>query len=517
MTLLLSLVAVACLCSPDPASAASCESLSSLMLPNTTITTATSVATGPFEAPGGNGARAGTPAQPPATLPAHCRVVAVLAPSPDSHIVVEIWLPASNWNGKFEAVGNGGWAGVITYGNGRPEAIPRTMASSLNAGYATASTDTGHVNDGTQGRFALGHPEKLIDFAYRAVHEMTVTSKAVIAAYYGSGPKLSYWNGCSSGGRQALIEAQRFPDDFDGIAAGAAANYWSHLMAGIVAAGQATHEGQPGNLPKEKLQVLHDAVLRACDESDGVKDGIIGDPTRCTFDVKQLACKGAEGPSCLTAAQVDAAENMYAGARNPRTKEQVFTGVARGSELGWDTVNGLQPFPIADSYFKDVIFKDANWDYRTLNLDKGMETADSLTARLMNGTDPNLQPFFAHGGKLLQYHGWNDQQVSPFNSVNYYKSVMAKLGHDEVNTSYRLFMEPGMMHCGGGDGPNQFDPMAVLERWREGNVAPDQIVATHATRGAVDMSRPLCPYPQVAKYKGEGSTTDAANFACKAP
>jgi feruloyl esterase len=511
-----SLFILACVLCPRPASAASCESLRNLMLPNTTIETATSVATGPFEVPGGGGGRGGAPPPPPPTLPAHCRVVAVLAPSSDSHIVVEIWMPADNWNGKFEAVGNGGWAGNITYGNGRPEAIPRTMASGLNAGYATASTDTGHVNDGTQGRFALGHPEKLIDFAYRAVHEMTVTSKAVIAAFYGSGPKLSYWNGCSSGGRQALIEAQRFPNDFDGIAAGAAANYWSHLGVGIIAAAQATHAGQPGNMPKEKLQVLHDAVLAACDANDGVKDGIITDPMKCTFDVKRLACKGADSASCLTDAQVVAAEAMYAGARNPRTKQQIFTGVAYGSEMGWDTANGLVPFPIADSAFKDVIFKDASWDYRTLNLDKDVAAADSSIG-WMDAIDPNLKPFFAHGGKLLQYHGWNDQQVSPFGSITYYKSVEATLGHNAIDTSYRLFMEPGMMHCGGGDGPNSFDPMAVLEKWREGKVAPDQIVATHSTNGAVDMSRPLCPYPEVAVYNGVGSTNDAASFACKVP
>jgi len=516
ITLVVFLAAVACMCVSGSASAATCESLRNLMLPNTTIETVTSVAEGPFVVPGAGAPRGGGPAQPPATLPAHCRVVAVLAPSSDSHIVVEIWMPpAANWNGKFEAVGNGGWAGNITFGNGRPEAIPRTMASSLNAGYATASTDTGHVNDGTQARFALGHPEKLVDFAYRAVHEMTVTSKQVIAAFYGNGPKLSYWNGCSSGGRQALIEAQRFPNDFDGIAAGASANYWTHVMAGVVAAGQATHEGQPGNIPKEKLQVLHDAVIAACDANDGVKDGLITDPTKCKFDVKTVACKGADSASCLTDAQVAAAEAMYAGARNPRTKEQVFTGVAFGSEMGWDPKVGLVPFPIGESYFKDVIYKDPNWDYRTLNLDKGVTEADSLTAKLMNGIDPNLKPFFDHGGKLLQYHGWNDQQVSPFNSVNYYNSVVKKLGHDAVDKNYRLFMEPGMMHCGGGDGPNQFDLMGALEKWREGGVAPDKIVATHATQGKVDNSRPLCPYPQVAKYTGEGSTTDAANYVCK--
>ena len=493
---------------PGSASAASCESLRTLGLPHTAIATATLVPAGPFQAPG-------TPAPAPVMLPEHCRVAATLTPSSDSRIEMEVWMPADNWNGKFEAVGNGGWAGVITYVG--PQAIPRNMAFALAEGYATASTDTGHVNDGTQGRFAVGHPEKLTDFAYRAVHEMTLASKAIIAAFYGTGPRLSYWNGCSTGGRQALIEAQRFPEDFDGIVAGAPANFWTHLTAGIVAAAQATHQGQPGNVPMDKLRLLHDSVVRACDALDGVRDGLLQDPTRCSFDVKQLACKGSDIASCLTPAQVAAAQDMYGGTKRSQSQEQVYPGLAFGSELGWDPVNGLQPLPIAESYFKDVVLQDSSWDYTRFNVDRDVAKADAAHAALMNATDPNLRPFFARGGKLIQYHGWNDQQISPFNSVNYYKSVEAKLGRDEVGKSYRLFMAPGMMHCGGGDGPNQFNAMAALERWREANVAPTQILATHVANGAVDNARPLCPYPQVAVYNGAGSAKDAASFTCKAP
>jgi feruloyl esterase len=509
-TMVILSLATACLLTADAASAASCESLRALALPHTTIATASLVPAGPFQAPG-------TPAPPAVILPAHCRVGAVLTPSGDSRIQMEVWMPAENWNGKFQAVGNGGWAGVITFG-GTPQAIPRNMAFALTEGYATASTDTGHVNDGTQGQFAMGHPEQLTDFAYRAVHEMTVASKAIIAAFYGNAPRLSYWNGCSTGGRQGLMEAQRFPDDFDGIVAGAPANYWTHLMSGIVWSAQATHKDQPGNLPLEKLTAVHDEVVRACDGLDGVRDGVLEDPTRCKVDLKRLACTASGGTSCLSAAQVEGAAKMYAGPRNPRTKEQVFPGVAPGSELGWDPVNGLQPFGIAESYFRHVAFNDVNWDYRTLDFDANVAASDKTAASLMNATDPNLQPFFARGGKLIEYHGWNDQQISPFNSVNYYKSVEARLGgRDKVDKSYRLFMAPGMMHCGGGDGPNQFNPMSALERWREANVAPDQILATHVSNGVVDTTRPLCPYPQVAVYKGAGTTKDAANFSCKAP
>ncbi len=500
--------------SAEAAAAPSCESLRTMALPNVTIMAATSVPAGPFHAP----AAAGAPAPPPVMLPAHCRVAAVLTPSSDSHIEIEIWMPADNWNGKFEAVGNGGWAGVITFGSGAPQAmaIPRNMAFALNEGYATASTDTGHINDGSQAKFALGHPEKLIDFGYRAVHEMTVMSKAVIAVFYGNGPRLSYWNGCSTGGRQALIEAQRFPEDFDGIVAGAPANFMTHLSAGHLTAAQATHQGEPGNMPIDKLRLLHDAVVRACDALDGVRDGLLRDPMRCTFNVKQLACKGADLSACLTPAQAEAAQKMYDGAKST-TGEQVYPGMALGSELGWDPVNGLQPLPISVSYFKDVVFQDSGWDYRRFNVDTDIAKADAAHAALLNAIDPNLRPFFARGGKLIQYHGWNDQQISPFNSVNYYKSVETKLGrHDEVSKSYRLFMAPGMMHCGGGDGPNQFNPMNALERWREQNIAPNEIIASHVTNGVVESTRPLCPYPQIAVYSGHGSTKDAANFSCKA-
>lgn len=479
-----------------------CAQLRPLSLPNTTISAAEFV-----------------PASPPPVLPAHCRVAAVLAPSSDSHIEIEVWLPpAEAWNRKFQAVGNGGWAGRISFGTANPEPVPRTMASALKEGYATASTDTGHQGSGADASFVPGHPEKLKDFADRSVHDMVVTSKAIIRAFYGAGPKLSYWNGCSSGGRQGLMEAQRHPEDFDGIIAGAPANYWTHLMAGIIWAAQAAHKDQPGNLPKEKLSLLHDAALRACDAMDGVKDGVLEDPARCKFDPGILECKGADGPACLTGPQVEAARKMYSGAVNPRTGRPIYPGMVPGSELGWDPVNGLQPLAIAESHFRYVVFQDANWDYRKLNFDGDIALTDKTDNGLINATDPNLQAFFARGGKLIQYHGWNDQQISPLNSVNYYRSVQERLGRTmKVSDSYRLFMAPGMMHCGGGQGPNQLNPMAALERWREADIGPDRIIATHVTNGVVDQTRPLCPYPQTAVYRGSGSPNDAGNFSCKAP
>jgi feruloyl esterase len=470
------------------------------------ITAAEALPAGVFQAPG-------TPPPPVAMLPARCRVVAVLTPSADSHIEMELWLPAENWNGKFEAIGNGGWGGKIEEGaNGSVN-----MISALREEYAVVSSDTGHKSSTvSDGSFALGHPEKLLDFGSRAVHEMVLQSKVIVGKYYGRAPEYSYWNGCSGGGRQGLMEAQRYPEEFDGIAAGAPANFWTHLMLGIVAEAQATHKGQPGNLPNGKLSLLHDAVLRQCDALDGVRDGVLNDPAACRFDPKTLECKGADGPGCLTQAQVEGARRMYSGAINPRTNQQIYPGMALGSELGWNPSS--EPLlSIAADHFRYVVFKYPAWDYRKLNFDSDVAFTDKTDDGLLNATDPNLQAFFAHGGKLIQYHGWSDPAISPLNSINYFESVQARLGGaSKTDEFYRLFMVPGMGHCGSGDGPNQFNAMGALERWRESNIAPSQMLAMHVTNGAVDTVRPLCPYPQVAVYKGSGSTNDAANFSCKA-
>jgi feruloyl esterase len=492
-------------CFPATASI-SCESLTGLKLRDTTITLANVVGAGEFSPPAEAG-RGGPGAFK--DLPAFCRVAATLRPSSDSDIKIEVWLPVSGWNGNFLAVGNGGWSGAIVY---------PALSQALLRGYATSSTDTGHAGGGADASFSAGHPEKLVDFAYRAVHEMTLKSKAIIGAFYGSGPKFSYWNGCSTGGRQGLMEAQRYPQDFDGIVAGAPANYMTHLLAGIVWAAQAAHKDQPGNLPREKVSLLHDAVLRTCDALDGVKDGVLEDPTRCKFDPNQLKCKGADGPACLTAEQVEAARKMYSGAANPLTKEKIYPGMARGSELGWDPLIGLQPLPIAESYYRYIVFKDPSWGYQKLDFARDVALTDKNDGGLLNATDPNLKLFFEHGGKLIQYHGWNDQQISPLNSINYFRSVQDALGGaNHIADSYELFMAPGMNHCRAGDGPSTFDMVGALEQWVERGREPDQILALHVTDGKVDRTRPLCPYPQVAKFKGKGTTDEAVNFACGMP
>jgi len=486
-----------------PSYAASCDSLSSLTLPDTTITLAhVSTVAQVF-------AVAQVPDLRFKNLPAFCRVTATLKPTTDSDIKIEVWLPASGWNGKFQAVGNGGWAGVISY---------PAMAQALEHGYATSSTDTGHV--GATGSFALGHPEKLTDFGYRAVHEMTVKAKAIVAAFYGGPPKVSYWNGCSTGGRQGLKEAQRFPNDYDAIIAGASANPRTHLSTWQIWLAQGVLKDPPNYIPASKYPAIHKAVLEACDAADGLKDGLLNDPSLCHFDPKVIECKEGDAPTCLTPGQVDGARRMYAAPRNPRTNQEIFPPVEPGSELGWGMlVAGPEPFSAATDQFRYVVFKDPNWDWRALNLDGDVALADKIDNDTINAIDPNLKPFLARGGKLLMYHGWADPGVAPRTSINYYKAAVDTLSGAGLGPadSIRLFMVPGMGHCGGGEGPNTFDMVSVLEQWKEQGHAPARIVASHRTAGKIDRTRPLCPYPQVAQYKGTGSIDDEANFACELP
>jgi feruloyl esterase len=492
----------------DPAFTAggSCESLTSQALPGTTISLAQPIAAGSLGLSAMETGRGAAQSEAFRNLPAFCRVAATLKPTSDSDIKVEVWMPASGWNGKFQAVGNGGWGGSIAY---------PAMSAALRRGYATASTDTGHSGGGAS--FALGHPEKLIDYAYRSEHEMTVKAKAIIAAYYGDGPTLSYWNGCSAGGKQGLKEAQRFPDDFNGIIAGAPAADWTGRAAASLRVAQALHKEDGSYIPPTKYLLIHNAVLEACDALDGVKDGVIEDPKRCTFDPKVLECRGADNSECLTAGQVEAARKIYSAAMNPKTRREI-TSLEPGSELGWATWGGPQPLGISFDHFKYVVFKDPAWDYRTFNFENDVVRAEQIDDGLINALDPNLKPFFDRGGKLLHYHGWSDPQISPGQSVQYYKRVAERIGGpDKLQNSYRLFMAPGMAHCGGGEGPNTFDSVSALEQWVEKGQAPDRIVASLVRGSKVVRTRPLCPYPQVARYKGDGSTDDAVNFVCKAP
>ena len=483
-----------------------CASLKSVSLPNTTITMAEPVPAGTFTPPGANagGGRGGQRGGQNAglTVPAFCRVAATLKPSSDSEIDMEVWLP-ENWNGKFEFVGGGGWAGVISY---------PAMAQALEEGYATASTDTGHK--GGTANFAIGHPEKLVDFAYRAVHESTVKSKAIMMTFYDRAPKYSYWNGCSTGGRQGLMEAQRYPDDFDAIVAGAPANYQTHLHTWDLSVSVPVLKDPAAVVSPAKAAMLNKAVLNACDAKDGVKDGLLNDPRSCKFDPATLLCKAGDSDSCLTAPQLEAVKRMYSPAKT-KSGQIVFPGKEPGSETGWNAIAGGQaPQGVSLGSFL-VAYDDANWDWKSFDLDRDLKMVDEKVGNIVNAVNPDLSAFKARGGKLILYHGWNDTAISPGNTINYYNSVLSKMGPKQDNW-IRLFMIPGMGHCQGGPGPSQVNYMGALERWRESGVAPEQMQAFHVTNNRVDMARPLCPYPQVAQYKGVGSTNDAANFICKA-
>ncbi len=488
----------------------SCDSLASLSIPNATVTSATAVSPPPDLAiplPAGSAGAASNLT----VANAFCRVVAVSTPTNDSHITFEVWLPVSaRWNGKFEAVGNGGFIGQISYS---------ALAAGLNRGYAIASTDTGHTgNDET---WALGHPEKLVDWSYRAVHEMTVDSKLFIAAFYGKPAKLAYWNGCSTGGKQGLTEAQRYPTDYDGIVAGAPANYITHLQAAAVFSISARMKGgenSPEYIPAAKFPYLHKAVLDACDAKDGVVDGVLTDPRRCHFDPKTIQCSGADAPSCLTAAQVHTVEQIYDGPKYNDGKP-IFPGYQRGSELLWPPPGpGAPNAGLGVGFFRFMVLDDPNWDFTTFDVDRDTRTADRKLGSIVNAIDPNLKAFEDRGGKMIMYHGWADQGIEPENSVNYYQSVVAAMGGQQKTQEFlRLFMVPGMGHCQGGAGPNTFDALTAVERWRENGTAPDKLIATHSTGNAIDNTRPLCPYPQAAIYKGSGNTTDAANYTCGNP
>jgi feruloyl esterase len=502
-----------------PSYAASCASIGALQLQNAAITSAQSLPAGPFTA----GDR------PVKVQTAFCRVSMVLKPSADSDINVEIWLPASGWNGKFQGIGNGGFAGSIDY---------NSLASAVSHGYAAAATDTGHHADGTDASWALNHPEKIADFGYRAIHETASNAKAVISAFYGQAPRHSYFNSCSNGGRQALMEAQRYPEDYDGIAAGAPANYWTHLLTTAIFDVQALSE--PGSdIASSKLPAIEGGAQAACDKLDGVRDGVIENPAQCHFDPGVLLCNGPETDACLTRPQIGAIRKIYEGSKTS-SGALILPGFSPGGEaepLGWATwitSTGNNPslqFAFGTNFFKFMVYNDPTWDYKTSTTDQNVKMADERMTTSLNATNPDLRKFETRGGKLILYHGWSDAAIPPLNTVNYYQSVVKKMGAHNTANFIRLFMVPGWQHCGGGTGPNVFgqgsvprgdadhDIDAALERWVEKGTAPERVVATRLKPGSNPpealRTRPLCAYPLTAHWNGSGSTDSAANFGCK--
>ena len=491
--------------------AASCEKLAKLSLPQTTITLAQPIAAGEFKVPKEPGEPAESSeqsaARPP--LPAFCRVVAMLRPTSDSEIKIEVWLPMADWNGKFLGVGGEGMAGSITYSG---NALGLTDA--VRRGYAGASTDTGHdVSVYSGGSFMLGHPEKLIDYGYRAVHEMTVKSKAIVAAYYGVPAKHSYFVGCSLGGRQALMEAERFPEDYEGIVAGAPSNPKTIESAAQIWPAWLISKDPSRFIPTPKYAMIHQAAIRACAGPVGLKQGFIEEPDRCHFDPEVLLCKGADAPDCLTAPQVDLMRKVYAGPVNPRTNESIIQGVPVGGELQMPGYTGKQPHLNALDTYRYGMYQDPKWDWRTLDYDTGIAEADKVLNPLLNAGS-NLKPFVDHGGKLMLYIGWTDYH-NPMNVAGYYNAALKSAG-SKGKDSLRLFLIPGMDHCSGGAGCDTFEKLGQLEQWVESRKAPEQIIASKVVSGNVIRTSPLCAYPKVAKYKGAGDMDNAASFVCAA-
>lgn len=490
-----------------PVVAASCESLASLSLPDGKITSSTLVAAGAFMPPGGEGMMGG----PGGTTgykstPAFCRVTATLTPTPDSDIKVEVWMPAEKWNGKLVGIGNGVWAGTISYS---------ALAEPLAKGYATVATDTGHVGNGMDGKFAIGHKEKLVDFGYRAVHEMTVKAKMLIAAYYGRKEQRSLWVSCSTGGRQGVMEAYRYPDDYNGISSMAPANPMVGLMIGSLWTGYAAIKDDAHRLPMPRINATHKEFINQCDEKDGLKDGIVGDPEHCNFNPGAIQCKDVDNNDCLTAPQVESLRDIYAGVKNSRTGEKVFAGFEPGSEQQFMAlISGKEPFPVAQSYFRDIVFNNPQWDFKSFDYDKDLIASYKAGSDILDAPSSGLVPFFKKGGKLLLSHGWSDGLIPARNTADFYKSMIAKMDPKKAADSTRLFMLPGVGHCGGGDAPNVTDMLSAIDQWVETGKAPERIIATNPPNQK-SMSRPICPYPQIAKYMGTGSTDDAVNFECK--
>jgi feruloyl esterase len=472
------------------APANACESLASLTLPNATVTLARAYPAGGFTE------------RRTFQVPAFCRVAVTATPTSDSDIKVEVWLP-EQWNGKLLGTDNGGFSGSINYG---------ALASAIAKGYAAVSTDTGHSGD--QMNFGVGHPEKIVDWAYRAVHDMTVIAKAVIQKAEGRAPERSYFTGCSTGGQQGLSEAQRYPGDYDGIVAGDPGNNRVNLIYGFLWSWLATHDANGAAiLPSAKLPALATAAVAACDRNDGVEDGVIGDPRACHFDPGTLACTGTETDACLTPPQIEAARKVYAGA-TAKDGRQLYPGWAPGSERGWGTYITNPKEPVRIGLLRDWVFADPSWQPRSFDWDKDVATVNAKYP-FLNAMSTDYAAFKQRGGKLIMNTGLADPVVPPLDTIEYYDSVAkANGGIAATQSFFRFFPVPGMSHCRGGAGTDTFDALGALEAWVEHGTAPDAIPASRMRNGEVDRTRPLCAYPAVARYKGTGSIDDAASFTC---
>lgn len=439
-----------------------------------------------------------------------CRVTGYIEPVRDSHIGFEVWLPpAGTWNSRYFAVGNPAFEGAIKY---------QGLAGALAQGYATSSTDTGHQDPGH--KWAMGRPEALIDWTHRAVHETAVVAKRLIQAFYGREARYAYWNNCHNGGRQGLVAAQLYPEDFDGIVAGDPAYYLTRLQTGSeylswVALKDGMHA--PAFVPPAKYPAIHRAVLDACDARDGVKDDAIEDPTRCHFDPASMQCAGPDELSCLTPPQVETVRRLYAGAKFA-DGTPIYSGFEPGSELLWPAmIAGPEPLDINNDFFRYIAFEKPDWDFRTFEVDADTRRIDARLGPILNTIQTDLSSFKARGGKLLMYQSWNETWIPPRMAVTYYNGVAATMGGERrTRDFFRLFMVPDFGMCAGMS-PGAFDALGAVRRWREEGIEPDRIIASYSDGGKVYKRRPVCAYPQTAIYKGSGDSNDAASFRCGTP
>ena len=484
--------------------AASCPDLLNVRIDNTVITDATAVTAGELAL--GNAVL---------NVPSMCRVEGIIAPA----IHFEVWLPLnSNWNGRLQMVGGGGLAGIISY---------PAMATAVNAGYVTSSTDTGHVASDNNWLVDRGRIE---DYGHRAIHETAVKSKQILAALYGRPQDFAYFNGCSTGGRQGLMEAQRYPDDFDGIVSGAPVFNFTNLHMSQLWSAHARLKTPDAKLGPDQFNLLMSKALEQCEAIDGVNDGFLNNPPACTFNPEVLQCNGDNAGACLSPAHVEAAKMIYTGAINPRTGVPFYPGLEPGSEgnqpgnPGWAMIMGDGPFFIDRAVLGGMGFEDfANWDFLSFDFDRHRDQVNAKLSGVLNAVDPDLRDFEANGSKLLIYHGWNDPGVMPQMTIDYYEEIIAyrdfargsSNARLETQDFARLFMLPGMGHCRGGAGPDEVDYMSYLVDWVEQGNAPQSLLSSKIVDGRTTMTRPACLYPAVPTYTGAGDTNVAASFTCK--
>jgi feruloyl esterase len=485
--------------------AASCESLASLSLPNTTITSAQWIEGGALMSPaprrGGEGAAAVFK-----DVPAFCRVSGSIKRAGDTDVKIEVWMPAQQqWNRHLQPAASGFAGGTIGYAE---------MAQLIKGGSATANTNRGH--DG-------GGPWKLSDMNNVPYHLMVEQAKPIVTAYYGSGPAFTVMNECGGGGsRDALMEVQSWPADLDAAAAQGIVYYATHHGIAHMWVYQATHKSEASYIPPSKYPLIHQGALDACDAKDGVKDGVIEDPERCRFDPGTLLCQGSDAATCLTAPQVEAVRTIYTAPVHARTGQKIYGAMPPGGELGWEAMAGPTPYPFAPGFYRQLVF-DQDWDYKThpVNFDSDVDKADAPEHLVINANNPDLTRFIARGGKLMLIGGWNDHTLGPGSNVDYYQSVVKKVGIVAARDSVRLFMIPGMDHCLGESYPTaptvDFDVVGALKQWKATGKAPDHIIVAESGNGKPDRRRLVCAYPRISQYKGSGDTGDPGNFVCKNP